>query len=69
MPATPNYETIQSAFNGVVLSRAETDPMGRVRAEGRLFDVCLDNGMDFDEPNHIEWAAVQLGDWLSTGDR
>lgn len=53
-------EKLQTAFNAIVWARAAHDPIAEVRAESRLFDVCLASGMDFDEPNHIEWAAVEI---------
>jgi hypothetical protein len=33
------------------------DPRGYIRLSNRLFDACLDAGMSYDEPDHIEWAS------------
>jgi hypothetical protein len=59
------YEMIQQGLNGVVYAQVSGDVVAEVRAESRLFDYCLNAGMSFDEPNHIDWAALRLGDWLS----
>ncbi len=44
-----------------------TDPRGYVRQSNRLFDACLDAGMSFDEPDHHDWAAIRIGEWLCSG--
>jgi hypothetical protein len=36
------------------------DPREYVRRSNRLFDACLAAGMPFDEPNHEEWAMLQI---------
>lgn len=33
------------------------DPRGYIRTSARLFDACLDAGMEFDTPSHEDWAA------------
>lgn len=61
-----NIDAIQQAFNGIVYAKVAHDVHAEVRAESRLFDVCLTNGMDFDEPDHIQWAAsVLTQEWVS----
>lgn len=59
-------EIMQTAFNALVWARGAQDPMAEVRAESVLFDACLSAGMDFDEPNHIEWAAVAINNSMGS---
>lgn len=33
------------------------DPRGYIQTSNRLFDACIDAGMDFDVADHEEWAA------------
>ena len=33
------------------------DPRGYIQTSNRLFDACLDAGMEFDTPSHEDWAA------------
>lgn len=60
MASLHQAEVLQTAFNGIVWARAANDAVAEVKAESRLFDLCLNQGMDFDEPNHIEWAAERI---------
>lgn len=60
MASTKQAEIIQTAFNSLVWARAATDPRAEIRAENILLDACIDAGMSHDEPNHIEWAAMQI---------
>ncbi len=59
-------EVLQDAFNAIVWAQASKDARAEVRAESRLFDLCLTAGMDFDEPNHIEWAAIRINDVMGS---
>lgn len=59
-------EILQAAFNRVVWAHNDTDVHAVPRAESRLFDVCLDQGMSFDEPNHIEWAAERINEFMGS---
>ena len=59
-------EKMQSAFNAVVWAHTSDDPHAIPRAESRLFDLCIDAGMSFDEPNHIEWAAVAINNEMGS---
>ena len=43
------------------------DPVLWIRKTNILFDACLDAGMSFDEPNHEEWAAIRVAQWLCSG--
>lgn len=58
-----NHDAIKDAFTGLVMARGLRDPQGCVRAESRLYDVCLDSGMSFDEPDHVSWAGGVLTKW------
>lgn len=40
------------------------DPRGYIRASNRLLDACLDAGMSHDEPDHQDWAAERVAQWL-----
>lgn len=60
------YEALQTAFNGVVWAQTSPDPHAIPRAESRLFGECLDQGMDFDQPNHIEWAAERINEYMGS---
>lgn len=56
-------EKMQTTLNMALLMSC---PISRVSAESRLFDLCLEAGMDFDEPDHIEWAAVRINDVMGS---
>lgn len=57
-------EILQTGLNGVVYAQIAGDPVAEIRAENRLLDYCFDAGMDHDEPNHVDWAAIKLGEWM-----
>lgn len=32
-----------------------------------LLDACIEAGMSHDEADHVGWAAVRVGQWLTAG--
>lgn len=54
------FEAVNEAHQSLLrMGEFETcaDPRGYVQTSNRLFDACLDAGMDFDTPSHEDWAA------------
>lgn len=43
------------------------DPRDWVRKSNRLYDACVDAGMDRDEAVHEAWAAARIAEWLLSG--
>ena len=57
------FEALDGAMNALFyLGDFETcaDPRGYIRASNRLYDVCIDAGMDRDENDHEQWAAIKV---------
>lgn len=42
----------------------QANPVIYIRTSNRLFDMCLTAGMEFDEPDHEEWASIRIAHWL-----
>jgi hypothetical protein len=63
-----DHEGLQRRFNAVIYARVNNNYRDEPIAESRLLDLCIASGMDPDEPDHIGWTAIKLGDWLSTGE-
>jgi hypothetical protein len=61
MPAT--LEILADAFDALTRARI-AGPVAEVRAESRLFDVCILAGMDRHEPDHLAWAGERVAAWL-----
>lgn len=40
------------------------DPRGWIRKSNILLDACIDAGMSHDEPDHHDWAAIRVAEWL-----
>lgn len=62
-----HLETLSTELNAHLLcGEFETcaDPRHFIRTSNRLFDACIDCGMDRDTDDHVGWAAERVAAWL-----
>lgn len=72
--AEHKLETLSTALNAAILadqalrSDVQSADAARtaVRATNALLDAAINCGMSFDEPDHVEWSAVLVAQWMAT---
>lgn len=59
---------ITKTHNEINEAQEAGDLVLATRLESRLFDLCVSEGMDLDEEDHLEWSAAWSADneidWL-----
>ena len=65
MATEHQLERLSDAYSVLV----RLGPIGRVHVHALnvLLDRAIEAGMSFDEPDHEEWSAKTIADWLLSG--